>query len=139
MGNLTHNHNNNIMKHTNKQFAGIWLDGHHAAIISADEAQDFSISSRISGTDSQSGGSEHSMNQGKKTELDKFFRSIATQLAAFDEILIFGPGQAQEQLKHHLDDSVQFKQKKISIDSSDQLTDPQMLAKVKDFFKGRMS
>ena len=120
-----------------KQFAGIWLDNKHAMIITAGEENDFSIATRIKATDSQSGGSEHAINNGKKTEHAKYFKEISSQLAQFDEILIFGPGQSQEQLQNTLKDDVQFNQKRISIDSADNLTDPQMVAKVRDFFKGR--
>jgi hypothetical protein len=49
--------------------------------------------------------------------------------------LIFGPGKAQEQFKNHLESDSQFNKKDISIDSADQLTEPQMVAQVRNFFK----
>jgi hypothetical protein len=48
--------------------------------------------------------------------------------------LIFGAGKAQEQFKNFLMEDAHFKTKKITIDSADTLTDPQMIAKVRDFF-----
>ena len=125
------------MKHKQKQYAGIWLDGQHAAIISSNESDEYVISARVKSPDSQSGGSEHAINNGKKTEHSKYFKDVSQHLQGFDEILIFGPGQAQEQLQNHLKSEVTFNDKQVSIDSADQLTDPQMIAKVRDFFKGK--
>ncbi|MET0636574.1 MAG: hypothetical protein ABWZ25_11145 [Chitinophagaceae bacterium] len=127
------------MNHKDKQFAGIWLDGKHALIISKNQTTEFEISARVAATDSQSGGSEHARNNGKHTEQLKYFKELSQQLTTFDEILVFGPGQAQEQLQHHLKEDAQFNGKQITLDTSGQLTDPQVIAKVRDFFKSRQS
>ncbi|RYF84406.1 MAG: hypothetical protein EOO00_15280 [Chitinophagaceae bacterium] len=125
------------MKHKDKQFAGIWIDGHQGIIITNNDSDDYTLAEKITLTDSQSGGSEHAINNGKKTEQLKYFKQLSQHLLPFDEILIFGPGQAQEQLQHHLKEDAQFNNKKISIDSAERLSDPQMIAKVRDFFQGR--
>jgi hypothetical protein len=65
------------------------------------------------------------------------FKSVSTLLLNYDEILVFGPGKSQEQFQNHLKHDAQFKSKQITIESAEQLTDPQMIAKVRDFFKGR--
>ena len=125
-----------------KQFAGVWLDNQQAVIItssSGTDAAEYSIRDKVKATGTQGGGSEHSMNNAKQTEHKKYFKEISNLLIPFDEILLFGPGQSQEQFQHHLQDDAQFKSKQITIDSSDQLTDPQRIAKVRDFFKGRQS
>lgn len=125
------------MAHKDKTHAGLWIDGKQGLIIGQDGTDDFSVLTKVDLTESQSGGSEHAMNNGKKTEQGKYFKELTQHLVSYDEILIFGPGQSQEQLQHHLQNDVQFNNKKITIDSSERLTDPQMIAKVRDFFKGR--
>ena len=120
-----------------KQHVGVWLDNSHAMIIANGAEQEFSVIKKLKSAESQSSGSEHSMNHSKQTESLKYFKALSTLLTAYDEILLFGPGQSQEQLHHHLKEDAQFNNKKISIDSADHLTDPQMIAKVRDFFKGK--
>ena len=120
-----------------KKFAGVWLDNQHAMIISNENGQGYDISNKIKATLSQGGGSEHSMNNSKQTENLKYFKALSAQLTTYDEVLLFGPGQSQEQFQHHLNEDAQFKTKKVTIDSSDNLTDPQMIAKVRDHFQGR--
>lgn len=131
-----------MKQHIQKQFAGVWLDNHQAMIISSGNSEangEYNILNKVSATETQGGGSEHSMNNGKQSEHLKYFKAISKLLMPYDEILLFGPGQSQEQFKHHLQDDVQFKTTQITVDSSDQLTDPQRIAKVREFFKGRQS
>ena len=120
-----------------KKSAGIWLDTSKAMIIAQDETGtgEYSIHNSIKGRTKHSGGSEHTMNNAKQSEDLKFFKSLAALLLPFDEILIFGPGQSQEQLQRHLQLHVQFNNKKMTTDSSGQLTDNQAIATVRDFFK----
>ena len=129
-----------MKQQTQKQFAGVWLDNQQAVII-ADNVSDgeYSILDKVQSAGTQSGGSEHSMNNAKKGEHLKYFKALSNLLIRYDEILLFGPGQSQEQFQNHLRNDVQFKSKQISIDSSDQLTDPQRIARVRDFFKGHQS
>ena len=123
-----------------KQFAGVWLDNRYATIISSSletTLGEYGILNKVQASVSQVGGNEHSMSNAKKTEQQKYFKALSQLLVPFDEILLFGPGQAQEQFQHHLQDEVEFRNKRIMIHSSDQLTDPQRIAKVRDFFRGR--
>jgi stalled ribosome rescue protein Dom34 len=127
------------MKQSNKkQNAGVWIDNQKAIIItntSENENGDFTIQEKIKGSENQGGGSEHSMNNAKQSGSLKYFKSVSSRLLNYDEILIFGPGKSQEQFQNHLQGDAQFNSKKITIDSAEQLTDPQMIAKVRDFFK----
>lgn len=131
------------MKQNNqKHYAGVWLDNSKAIIIantSENESGDYIIQNKVKAKGSQSGGSEHSMNNAKQSDILKYFKSVSSLLLNYDEILVFGPGQSQEQFQNHLKEDAQFKNKQITIDSAEQLSDPQMIAKVRDFFKSRQS
>lgn len=127
------------MKHNNQKLhAGVWLDNAKAIIItnnSDNEKEEYTIQNKVKATAGHSGGNEHTMNNAKQTESLKYFKSVSNLLVNYDEILIFGPGKSQEQFQHHLQEDAQFKSKKITIDSAEQLTDPQMIAKVREHFK----
>lgn len=119
------------------QYAGVWMDNEKAVIISrADEAEaTYSITNKLKATAHHAGGSEHAINNAHQGETIKYFKSLAAMLQAYDEILVFGPGKAQEQFQNYVNNDAPFKNKKIHIDSGEHLTDPQMIAKVKAFFK----
>ncbi|MEJ7738404.1 MAG: hypothetical protein WKF97_13325 [Chitinophagaceae bacterium] len=131
------------MKQNNKkQYAGVWLDNQKAMIISAtpeNETGEYTIQDKIKAIGNHSGGSEHAMNNAKQSDTLKYFKSVSSHLLNYDEIFIFGPGKSQEQFQNHLQEDAQFNNKQITIDSAGQLTDPQIVAKVKEFFKSRQS
>ena len=125
------------MKPNQKQKAGVWLDNNRALIITqtdGDDKNDYSITGKIKGAENFGSGSEHAMNNSRQGDTLKFFKSLAKQLSAFDEIMIFGPGKKQEEFQNHLAEDGQFKNKKITIETANQLTDPQMIARVRDHF-----
>lgn len=118
-----------------KQFAGLWIDNTKAILISKNEEGDYAITEKIKATEHHGGGSEHSMNNSRQSENLKYFKNIAQLLQSYDSILIFGSGKSQEQLQNFLKEETAFGHKKITIDSDENLTDPQMISKVRDFFK----
>jgi len=129
------------MKQANeKQYAGVWLDNEKALLIAKSEeagATDYAVQQKLKANENFGGGSEHSMNNTKQADSQKFFKLLAGSLLNFDEILVFGPGKAQEQFQNFLQQDAQFNNKKVSIDSAAHLTDPQMIATVRTFFKTR--
>jgi len=124
-----------------KQYAGVWLDNDKAMIITKtlENESDYTIQDRIKAKETHGGGSEHSMNNAKQSETLKYCKSVSNLLLNYDEILVFGPGKSQEQFQNHLQEDGQFKSKQITIDSAEQLTDPQMIAKVRVFFSSCQS
>ncbi len=126
-----------MKQQSKKKHAGVWLDNQKALIIansSEMENSEYAVMEKIKAADHFGGGSEHSMNNAKQSDNQKYFKSVAGTLLNYDEILIFGPGKSQEQFQNYLHEDAQFGSKKITIDSAEQLTDPQMLAKVRNFF-----
>jgi stalled ribosome rescue protein Dom34 len=120
-----------------KQQAGVWLDSQTALIIdnTSDQANnDYTIQHKVKGNASHSGGSEHSMNNSKQADNLKYYKSISGLLLKYDEILLFGPGKAQEQFFNYLKDDAQFKTKQVTIANTEQLTEPQIIATVRDRF-----
>jgi len=131
-----------MKQHNPKQFAGVCLDSHNAIIIantSETENGDYSIQDKVQASEYHGGKGEHFMHNAEQSNHLKYFKSVANLLLNFDEILVFGPGKSQEEFINFLHEDAQFKSKKITIDSAGQLTDPQMIAKVRDFFKSHQS
>lgn len=123
------------MKHQGKkQHAGVWIDNQKAMIITENDG-DFAVKEKLKADENFGGGSEHSINNAKQSGNLKYFKTISSRLLNYDEILIFGPGKSQEQLQNHLEEDAQFNKKKITIDSAEHITEPQMIAMVRDFFK----
>jgi stalled ribosome rescue protein Dom34 len=131
-----------MKQRTERQYAGVCLDNTIAVIIAQDHENDnneYTIHSKIDADKSNSSGSEHTMNNAKHADDIKYFKSISAALHSYDEVLLFGTGKAQEQFHNFLKEDAQFNNKKITVDSADNLTDPQMIAKVRDFFKSHQS
>lgn len=126
------------MKHnTTKQYAGVWLDSQHAIIMAhnpENDNGDYSIHDKVSAKTYHGGKGEHGMNNADQANMHQYFKSLASLLLKYDEILIFGPGKSQEQFVNFLKEDSNFVNKQITLDSAKHLTDPQMLAKVQDFF-----
>jgi hypothetical protein len=70
-----------------------------------------------------------------QNELDEYFKILEGKLESYQEILLFGPGTAKEELFNRLSENKVFKAKDIAVKSSDKLTENQMLSYVLDFFK----
>lgn len=115
--------------------AGVWLDQRTAIIISrASDTGDFVIQEKLHGHEEQRGGSEHTMNSGRQADTQKYFKELANRLTDYSEILVFGPGTAQEQFRNFLGEEAHFDHTKVTLDTAEQQTDSQMIAQVRNFF-----
>ena len=125
-------------KHNIKHLAGLWIDGKHAIIISKNAELDdseFNVLETIKAHATSSAGSEHTLQNSQNADLKHFFKEVAHKISVFDELLIFGTGKSQEQLLNYLHEDAHFKNKKLAIENADHLTEPQMLAKVRNYYK----
>jgi hypothetical protein len=118
---------------------GVWIDHKKAVIVSIAEGQvttdtlksDVGAHPRYSG--SQERGEkkyEERHNQG----LDRYYDDVIGQLGKPDALLIFGPGEAKLQLKERLGRSKGSSESIVAVESTDKLTDPQIVATVKEHF-----
>jgi hypothetical protein len=62
---------------------------------------------------------------------------VISQLGEPDAVLLFGPGEAKLQLKRRLGRSNVVSESSVEIESADKLTDPQIVAKIKEHYAGR--
>lgn len=113
------------------------MDSQNAMVISntADPAtKEYSIQTKLKSKEYHGTKGEHGSNNANQANSLHFFKDVAHLLLPFDEILIFGPGQAQEEFHNFLKEDAHFNNKKIIIDTAERLSDAQMIAKVREYF-----
>ncbi len=116
-----------------KQSAGVWVD-HKNAFIITKEANEYSVKEKVEAPGGFEAESEHHRNNAKQADLRSYFKSLSGHLHAYDEILLFGTGIAQEQLHNYLKEDAKFNDRQITVENTGHLTNHQMIAKVRDFF-----
>lgn len=118
-----------------KTQVGVWLDHHQAFVVSAPDGE-FAMAESIETTAPEHNRtSEHTINKAENALTLKHLHAVAARLTTYDHILLFGPGTAQEEIRNLLSDDNRFRDKKVVIDSASQMTQNQIVAKVRDFFE----
>lgn len=119
---------------------GVWIDHKKAVIVSLAAGQ---VTTRTLKSDvgphphysgSQDGGGEKKYEERHNQDLDRYYDDVIGQLGKPDALLLFGPGEAKLQLKERLGRSKVSSESTITVESTDKLTDPQIVAKVKEHY-----
>jgi hypothetical protein len=128
---------------------GIWIDHKKAVIVfaSADGVtvttleSDVGPHARYSGRagyptpdGTQDGRGEKKYEERHDQHLDRYYDEVISQLGQPEALLIFGPGEAKLQLKERLSRSKTLSERIVGIETTDKLTDPQIVAKVKEHY-----
>lgn len=129
---------------------GIWVDHRKAVLVSIEEGSTtvFRLESGAEHRTHSAGGwraggtyvaqcvsNEQRMDERQKHQLHTFYQEIIKAIGKAGEVYIFGPGEA----KHEL--AAEIKKRKsphaviAAVEACDKMTDPQIAAKVKAFFK----
>ena len=119
---------------------GIWID-HEKAVIVTISGDNVSAKTLVSDVGphthyagSQEGGGEKKYEERHSQALNGYYDEVMSQLGEPDALLLFGPGEAKLQLKHRLDRSHVLAQSRVAVEAADKLTDPQIVAKVKEHY-----
>jgi hypothetical protein len=83
----------------------------------------------------RSTNNEHRVQMRENEIMSDYFKDITNRLQNYDEIFIFGVSTAKNELYNLLRSNKHFEGKLIQIESSDQMTKNQMIARVRAFFK----
>lgn len=94
------------------------------------------------GADGSRNGTHASNNEYHKhnkenEQLHRYYTQLSSLLEQYDNILLFGPTKAKEELKNILNENKKFAAKKICVESSDEMTNHQLLAFVREHFAGK--
>lgn len=119
---------------------GVWIDHKKAVIVSivAGEVTTRTLTSDIGAhphySGSQEGGGETKYEQRHDQDLGRYYDDVIGELGTPDALLVFGPGEAKLQLKERLGRTKASAGSIVAVETTDRLTDPQIVAKVKDHF-----
>jgi len=130
---------------------GLWLDHVDAHFIEIEDGQELFETShsgkesllRIKGETGsgikmgnyRSTNNEHRVQMREHEIIMDYYNALLKRLAEYDEIFIFGASTAKDELYNLLRTNKHFDGKLIQIESSDQITKNQMIARVRSFFK----
>ncbi len=128
--------------------SGVWIDHRRAVVVELDAAGERThvIASHVEkhperGGDSPMKGSyearqvpaDDSRQRALTGELNTYYDAVIERLRGHEQLLLFGPGEAKEELhkrlkKFHLDARV------VAVQTEDKMTDPQIVAKVRSYY-----
>jgi phage-related protein len=132
-----------------KDKIGIWIDHKKAVIVSASADRvtattlesDIGPHTRYSGRAGyptpdgpQDGGGEKKYEERYDQHLDRYYDKVISQMGQPEALLIFGPGEAKLQLRERLARSKALSERIVRVETTDKLTDPQIVAKVKEHY-----
>ena len=116
---------------------GIWMDHSIAHII---ELQHNSIRSNTIESLSPQGekqnfGKDESLKHNiEQDQLSDYFKRLSTVIKGYPEVLLFGPTNAKTELYNLLKEDSHFNNIKIEVETTDNLTENQIHAYVKEHF-----
>jgi len=129
---------------------GLWVDHEKAIIVSLIDGSHkvTHVESDIEGRFRLKGGSRSNTPYGIQSatseskrdfryskHLNIYFQHIIDLLKEAKQIYIFGPGEAKFELKKEIEKNNVFLDKISDIETTDKLTEPQIVAKVKKYFE----
>jgi stalled ribosome rescue protein Dom34 len=117
-----------------KKELGLWIDHSEALIVTL--AGEGEVSKRIRSDmgDAPEGSNEDSRDRRIDNQLHKYYSEVVTAIQEADAILILGPGEAKGELKKLLEQEKRSS-RTVSVETTDKLTEPQIVAKVRDHFQ----
>lgn len=127
---------------------GVWIDHKKAVIVPAGAdtvtvvESDVPPHTRFGGSggypgsqSSQRGASERRGEERNRNALDKYFDQVIAALGHPEALLILGPGEAKQQLADRIGRATTRPQPALTLETTDKLTDPQIVATVTKHFE----
>ena len=102
---------------------GIWIDHRKAVIVSA-------LAERLTSLTLESDVGPHA----RYSERAGYYDEVIRQLGQPDALLIFGPGDAKLQFQEHLTQAKSLLACDVGVETTESLTDPQIVAKVRQHY-----
>lgn len=133
-----------------KKQAGVWIDGKKAVVVTLNQKDNevTIIPSNIEdkthyeneGDKGSFMGRQHishekTFDNRKKNQLDSFLQEVICTLENVDGIYICGPAEVKDHLKKEILANQRLENAFRGIDSCEQMTENQLVAKVKKFFE----
>ena len=125
-----------LMNHT----VGIWIDHKRAIIVSvsAGRVTTKTLESEVAAhprySRQQDERGEKKYEERHNQHLEQYYDDVISQLGQPEALLIFGPGEAKLELRERLSRSKTWSDRTVDIETADTLTEPQIVARVKEHF-----
>lgn len=116
---------------------GIWMDHSTANLIefTDEKTAAIEVDAQVGEQDEPLNARDETMIQNKEqNELSDYFKRISEVIKGYDEVLLFGPTHAKDELNNILKDDRHFDEVKIEIKPADNMTENQQQAFVKEHF-----
>lgn len=113
------------------------MDKEKAIVVKNHDAQNafkFFLCSPVKAIIQHGNSNENAAHNAEQTNKAKYFKEIEHLLINSQEVYVTGPGTIQEEFKNHLQETAQFKNVKVTLDTAQQMSDEQVLEKVKEHF-----
>jgi hypothetical protein len=117
---------------------GIWMDHTkaHIMVLKKNSITSSTIESlSLQGPKQDFGEDESLKHNTEQDQLSDYFKRISAVITGYQEVLLFGPTHAKTELYNVLKDDSHFNDIKIEVEATDNLTENQMQACVKEYFQ----
>lgn len=124
-----------------KKYLGIWMDHLTAHLIDLNTiTKNHSITSAFTFNAKENAlkRSENLLHNKEQQMHELYYKEIAEEILKYDNVLLFGPTNAKDELHNFLDKDLHFKDIKIDIESADKMTDNEKDAFVQNHFKSKV-
>jgi stalled ribosome rescue protein Dom34 len=120
-----------------KATLGVWIDHRKAVIVFAEGKEEIKVITAIDEKQHRQAGGSMYADDSRQREvtghLNDYYDEVISYIRDAASILIFGPGEAKGELNKRLEKD-NLSGRVIGIETSDKMTDPQIVAKVRDHF-----
>jgi stalled ribosome rescue protein Dom34 len=116
---------------------GIWMDHSNALLmeLTDDTIATHSVVSESSDQVNEQGLISHGKPLINKEQRFSYYKKISDSIRNFQEVVLFGPTDAKNELLNLLKADHLFKNIKIEVKNADKMTENQMYAFIRDYFK----
>jgi len=122
----------------NNRQLGIWMDHANAILMELldNSITQSTIKSEFTYEEKEDSlrKSEKLMHNKEQQEQSAYYKELGETIKNFDEVLLFGPTNAKDELYNLLKDNQKFISIKIEVKQGDKMTDNQMHAFVKKYY-----
>ncbi|MDQ3194211.1 MAG: hypothetical protein M3P82_04335 [Bacteroidota bacterium] len=119
---------------------GIWMDHSNAHLMefTSDPIESKTIESEFTHQDKEQTlvKSEKGMHNKEQHKQSEYYKKLGEVIRNYDEVVLFGPAEAKQQLYNLIKDDHLFEKVKIEVKQSDKMTENQQHAFVKKYFSG---
>ena len=116
----------------------IWLDHASATVIEyiAGTAETVTVHSKFThaARESSLANSEHTMHNEQQHDSASYYKALAELILPYQQVLLFGPTNAKEELHNMLKKDHHFDKKKIEVVPAEKMSENQLHAFVKKHF-----